>query len=249
MFGMFTLWIFLVSIFVLISTEGIPERIFGGHSVPISAVPWLASLQQNGKHTCDAVIYSDQIVITAAHCIPSNNNTEMTIRVGSSKGNSGGQLVNVSKIQIHESFGQSLSNDVAVIKLKTSLQMGSNVKSISLADSSPKPGSSASVSGWGPVGCYQPESNALLETTVNIMDLNSCQKSYGQGITEGVICAATVGVGFCSGVSGGPLVSDKKLVGIVSLGKGCAHPDYPGIYVDVAQLKSWILKAIRKVFC
>ncbi|XP_017014661.2 trypsin delta-like [Drosophila takahashii] len=241
---MFTLWIFLVFVVVLISAEGIPERIFGGHSVPISAVPWQASLQQNGKHTCDAVIYSDQIVITAAHCIPSNNSTEITIRVGSSKGNSGGQLVNVSTIQIHEGFGQSWSNNIAVIRLKTSLRMSANVKSIPLADSSPEPGSSASVSGWGRLGCYQ-----LLETTVNIKDLNSCQTSYGQGITKDMICAAAEGIGFCSAASGGPLVSEGKLVGIVSFGKGCAHPDYPGIYVDVAQLKSWILKAIRKLFC
>jgi len=163
--------------------------------------------------------------------------------------NSGGQVVNVSKIEIHEGFGQSLSNDIAVIRLQSPLQMDVNVKSIPLANSSPKPKSFASVSGWGPVGCHQAESNSLLETKVNIVDLDSCQKTYGQGITKNLICAVPLEKGFCSGSSGGPLVSDGELVGIVSFGKGCAHPEYPGIYIDVAQLKSWILKAIQKVLC
>ncbi|XP_065720619.2 trypsin alpha-3-like [Drosophila suzukii] len=246
---MLTQWIFLVSIVILISAESNTKRIFENHSVPISEIPWQASLHRNGKHTCDAVIYSDRIVITAAHCIPTDNNTEITIRVGSSMSNSGGQVVNVLKIEIHEGFGQSLSNDIAVIRLQSPLQMGVNVKSIPLANSSPTPESSASVSGWGSVACHQAESNSLLETKVNIVDLDSCQKIYGQGITKNLICAVPLEKGFCSGGTGGPLVSDGNLVGIVSLGKGCAHPDYPGIYIDVAQQKSWILKAIQKVLC
>jgi len=246
---MLTQWISLVSSVILISAESNTDRIFEGHSVPISEIPWQASLHRNGKHTCDAVIYNDRIVITTAHCIPTDNNTEITIRVGSSMSNSGGQVVNVSRIEIHEGFGQSLSNDIAVIRLQSPLQMGVNVKSIPLANSSPKPESFASVSGWGPVGCHHADSSSLLQTKVNIVDMDSCQKIYVQGITKNLICAAPLKKGFCSGGSGGPLVSDGKLIGIVTLGNGCAHPDYPAIYIDVAQLKSWILKAIQQVLC
>nr|XP_036668699.1 trypsin delta-like [Drosophila suzukii] len=228
---MLTQWISLVSSVILISAESNTDRIFEGHSVPISEIPWQASLHRNGKHTCDAVIYNDRIVITTAHCIPTDNNTEITIRAGSSMSNSGGQVVKVSRIEIHEGFGQSLSNDIAVIRLQSPLQMGVNVKSIPLANSSPKPESFASVSGWGPVGCHHADSSSLLQTKVNIVDMDSCQKIYVQG------------------GSGGPLVSDGKLIGIVTLGNGCAHPDYPAIYIDVAQLKSWILKAIQQVLC
>ena len=44
----------------------------------------------------------------------------------------------------------------------------------------------------------------------------------------------------CQGDSGGPLVCDKKLVGIVSFGKGCARPNFPGVYTKLEKYTKWI---------
>ena len=30
------------------------------------------------------------------------------------------------------------------------------------------------------------------------------------------------------------------LIGVTSYGNGCAHPDYPGVYARVTEVKSWI---------
>ena len=52
------------------------------------------------------------------------------------------------------------------------------------------------------------------------------------------------GADSCQGDSGGPIVKiddDKAtLVGVVSWGKGCALPKYPGIYADVRYFMDWI---------
>lgn len=42
------------------------------------------------------------------------------------------------------------------------------------------------------------------------------------------------------GDSGGPLTFNKKLIGIVSFGVGCAEADMPGVYARVSTVRSWI---------
>lgn len=47
------------------------------------------------------------------------------------------------------------------------------------------------------------------------------------------------------GDSGGPLVSvsgesDGTLVGVASFGIGCGRENYPGVYANVASVRSWI---------
>jgi trypsin len=38
----------------------------------------------------------------------------------------------------------------------------------------------------------------------------------------------------CNSDSGGPLIVGDKLAGIISWGKGCGRPGYPGVYTRVA---------------
>ena len=32
----------------------------------------------------------------------------------------------------------------------------------------------------------------------------------------------------------------QTIIGVTSYGSGCAHPDYPGVYARVTEVKSWI---------
>ena len=79
---------------------------------------------------------------------------------------------------------------------------------------------------------------------VPIVSQEECNNAYAEsgGITENMICAAAPGGGkdACQGDSGGPLAVDGKLAGIVSWGAGCADALYPGVYSNVASLRSFI---------
>lgn len=44
----------------------------------------------------------------------------------------------------------------------------------------------------------------------------------------------------CQGDSGGGLICDGYLTGVVSFGYGCGRASYPGIYTNVFQYKKWI---------
>ncbi|KAI8042698.1 trypsin beta-like [Drosophila gunungcola] len=247
---MFVQWIFLISSATLISSKWTPERIVGGHLVSIESVPWQASLLKNDKYDCGAVIYSETVVLTAAHCVKDPSPSLYSVRVGSSSSEFGGQVVKALRVLKHDKYGQpfNVSNDIAVIQLQSSLQMGVGVSSIPLADSPPRPGSSVSVSGWGKTGLFKEGSELLLETTVAIVDQNACKKSHYGRISKDMICAAALGKDACNGDSGGPLVSRGKLVGLVSFGGFvCASPFRPGVYANVAELKPWILRTIQSL--
>ena len=46
------------------------------------------------------------------------------------------------------------------------------------------------------------------------------------------------------GDSGGPVVCKRKLKGVVSWGKGCAKPGFPGVYTEVCRYTDWIKSII-----
>ncbi|KAH8418585.1 hypothetical protein KR222_003027, partial [Zaprionus bogoriensis] len=223
-------------------------RIVGGTATTISSFPWQISLQRSGSHSCGGSIYSANIIVTAAHCLQSVSASSLQVRAGSSYWSSGGVVSSVAAFKNHEGYNaNTMVNDIAVIRLSSSLSFSSTIKSIGLASSAPSNGASASVSGWG-TQSYGSSSipSQLQYVNVNIVSQSVCASSaysYGSEIRSTMICAAASGKDACQGDSGGPLVSGGVLVGVVSWGYGCAYSNYPGVYADVAVLRSWVVSA------
>lgn len=61
-----------------------------------------------------------------------------------------------------------------------------------------------------------------------------------------MMCAgyASGGKDACNLDTGGPLVEDSTVVGIVTWRKGCGLSGYPGVYTDVAAVKDWITQIV-----
>ncbi|XP_073812423.1 trypsin alpha-3-like [Musca autumnalis] len=226
-------------------------RIVGGSTTTISSYPWQISLQRSGSHSCGGSIYSAKIIVTAAHCLQSVSASVLKVRAGSSYWNSGGTLVSVAAFKNHEGYNsKTMVNDIAVIRLSSSLTMSSSIKAISLASSAPANGAAATVSGWGTTSSGGSISSQLRYVNLKIVGRTQCASStygYGSEIKASMICAYTVGKDSCQGDSGGPLVSGGVLVGVVSWGYGCAATGYPGVYADVAALRSWVVSAASSV--
>lgn len=87
----------------------------------------------------------------------------------------------------------------------------------------------------------------LLTVDVPVVSSQTCNDSlsYNGTIDEGMVCAGNLTKGSidsCQGDSGGPFICNKILVGVVSFGKGCGLPYFPGVYANVSYFRSWILK-------
>uniref|UniRef100_A0A1B0BDM5 Peptidase S1 domain-containing protein n=1 Tax=Glossina palpalis gambiensis TaxID=67801 RepID=A0A1B0BDM5_9MUSC len=229
-------------------------RIVNGTQTTIEARPYQVSLQRTvgGRHYCGGSIISEDIVVTAAHCVKGVEPSDLQVRLGSTYYDEGGILAGVKTFKCHEKFNfASIEYDIAIIKLDQSVKQSSMVRYIELAKETPKTGTPVVASGWGAtcsMGC--PFSRVLMEVELRFLERKECASKtyfYGDAIKETMVCAYAEYEDSCRGDSGGPLVGEGKLVGIVSWGEGCAQRGFPGVYTDVAGLGVWVLEN-AKVF-
>jgi trypsin len=143
------------------------------------------------------------------------------------------------------SFQQNFLTICVSLQVSLAFTYGVRVQPIKLTDTEPAAGDLAVVSGWGTLSSESSSLPSQLQAVeVDITSRAVCNNAYAEygGITINMICGAVPGGGkdSCQGDSGGPLVVRNSLVGIVSWGIGCAEPDYPGVYSNVATLKSFV---------
>ena len=103
------------------------------------------------------------------------------------------------------------------------------------------------MSGWGRLSTGGSSPDKLQDATVTVISNSACQNDYnrlGMKINDQMMCAFSLGMDSCQGDSGGPLVTSVNgrytLIGVVSFGYECAHPDYPGVYARMTAVLDWI---------
>ncbi|GAB6023513.1 hypothetical protein CHUAL_008290 [Chamberlinius hualienensis] len=177
--------------------------------------------------------------------------------------------IGIDKIIFHPDYTPpQVYNDLAIIRLSkpVPLDTGRYLPICLPPDNSDNTtffnltGMDATVTGWGATGTGRPASSVLQQVTLPILPNVRCDQAYGnvlgmsvyfpKGISEDMLCAGyeTGGKDACQGDSGGPLmVLDNKdqwtLIGIVSVGRGCAEPGFPGLYTRITQYIPWIINA------
>ncbi|KAF4141117.1 Trypsin [Phytophthora infestans] len=139
---------------------------------------------------------------------------------------SGSGSKSAEQIKVVEGYRHPLYNndnhlyDIGLLKLETT----STQKTASLCatdGSDNRVGTMATALGWG-LTEDRKSSLTLKEVDVRIISNAECNKGYRNRITEGMICAGNGnGKDSCSGDSGGPLLANDVLVGVVSWGGKC----------------------------
>jgi len=235
------------------------SRIVGGVPATDGQIRYIISLRytNGGSHFCGGSIVSERSIVTAAHCVDGDSASQLAIRYNTLLHNSGGTLVNVASLFMHEQYDPyEIDNDVAVLNLAAALDLSlPNAGSVSLPDQGQDPveGADVTVSGWGTLS----EGSGSLPTALQVVNVpivgrpkcNTQYASFG-GITDQMICAGVDegGKDACQGDSGGPLVGQVNgvnvLWGATSWGYGCARANYAGVYTRVGIFVNWIRERI-----
>ncbi|XP_013200797.2 serine protease persephone [Amyelois transitella] len=174
---------------------------------------------------------------------------------------------NISRIIVHPQYVSPVKYyDIALMQLEKPVQFTRLIQPACLWNSfyTGDAGHLATLTGWGVVKSGSLDiSPELQAATVNVLDTAQCdellknsQNRNWRGFQEHQLCAGKLegGVDSCQGDSGGPLqmkipipkeLTDKQgsmhyIIGVISFGVGCAHPNLPGIYTRVSSFVDWI---------
>ncbi|KAF7697969.1 hypothetical protein HF521_004479 [Silurus meridionalis] len=235
-------------------------KIVGGQDAVSGSWPWQVSLQTGGSHFCGGSLINKNWVLSAAHCFKSVSAGSFTLVLGMQNldgSNPNMQTKSVTKIFMNQQYDANTNdNDIALIQLSSPVTINDYVRPVCLATSSSSlpAGTNVWVTGFGQIssGVNLPSPQTLQEVQLPIVSNSDCANTYGAGsITDNMLCAGLTqgGKDSCQGDSGGPLVSTSSgawtQAGIVSFGKGCALPNFPGVYTRVSQYQDWIYSTIN----
>lgn len=239
-------------------------KIVSGHTPQPGSHPWMVAIylrtKTGPKQSCGAAVLSEDIVLTAAHCVNKYPPSTYILRIGDyniEEEEEGQQEFRVSSIAMHPQFdkGPYLNNDVAVLRVQRKngkgIQFGRNVQPLCLVPSSwTYPAFlNCTVAGWGSLGISLGYSKVLQSALLPILPKTTCQADHVYGpvrLTSGMYCAGYLegGVDTCQGDSGGPMVcligGRHTVVGITSWGHGCARPNKPGVYTKLTHYLPWL---------
>ncbi len=233
-----------------------PDRIpliVGGSVVNHSRYPWMVALvsasdaDTSSGQFCGGSLIADNWVLTAAHCVEEETARSTDVLIGQRDlRDNNGERIGASRIIIHPDYRSLGYPDLALVELESS----SNAQVITLPsrnNPAPNDGELATVTGWGQVSETGPATDLLRETTLPIVDHDTCNRAYNNEIDrDSMVCAGTPSgdKDSCYGDSGGPLFvkrnDDYVQAGVVSFGEECGLANVPGVYARVSSYYDWI---------
>ncbi|XP_053957034.1 lectizyme [Anastrepha ludens] len=244
-----------------------PKLLAKHEAIPHSA-PYIVSIQRmtpdNGLvHYCAGTIINEHWILTAAHCLTSEEAVENSLIVAGCHdlhGSNEGDCVQVRTIDHHVRHELYLGGinpyDIALIYTKRPLQFTQYVQPAQLPEQDVLPEGSGTLYGWGNISMTLVPNypHRLQEAEMPILDMELCERilaGSGLPLHETNLCTGPLngGVSICTADSGGPLMQPccdgfeerYTVIGIVSWGKmPCGQQNAPSVFVRVSAFTNWI---------
>jgi secreted trypsin-like serine protease len=233
--------------------------------------PYVAALSRvtDGRRVyfCTGALIAADWILTAAHCFHSRSGERIPAgdlwavvgrdRLGQAEA---GAQVRVAAIVVHPAYDHaSQRGDIALVRLAE--EAGPLVADV--ARGSVAPPGAATTLGFG--SFYEGRlaaravsasgaptaqvSDQLRRATISLVGAGFCRRAGLTGNGDRELCGTAPADQACTGDSGGPLVTENAngadvLIGIVSLGTGCAEDDPAMLYSRVSAYRDWIVATI-----
>ncbi|GAA2091960.1 serine protease [Streptomyces albiaxialis] len=239
------------------------RAVIGGAAVRAQDHPWVVALSSRALfggtrsgQFCGGAVVGPRTAITAAHCMSRevlgvDRRTVRDLRIITGRGDlrgKAGKEIPVSSVWVNPDYDSRTNRgDVAVLRLKSPLPKSAVIPMAGRGDGAYRPGTTASVFGWGDTSGSGRYATSLRAARVDMVKDGACARSY-PGSSEGkfdaasMVCAGVAqgGRDACQGDSGGPLIARGKLVGLVSWGVGCGERGRPGVYTRVSAVADMV---------
>ena len=254
--------------------------VVGGNEVEENSYPWMAALGSSSPSSarvtwfCGGSYLGGNLVLTAAHCVPSPSSGLALDKVRLGAHNlaieteiaaDDYRVRSVIRHPEYDDTGVIPLNDIAILVLDTP-ESGVTEKPEVSPICLPAPGQAdqpagaeVMVAGWGATMEGGVTADRLQEVRVEVTEFERCRQVYrealGVELPDTILCAGLEAGGkdACQGDSGGGLLSQERRslggtwtqVGVVSAGIGCARRGVPGLYTRVSSYLAWI-EAVRR---
>ncbi|HYX36740.1 MAG TPA: serine protease [Oligoflexus sp.] len=215
--------------------------VIGGEST--RSPPFFVALhEQKAKGPfCGGTLIDKDLVVTAAHCV-SGLKGPLEVWLAPDDLEKRPASVSVEAIRVHPQYqNRRFQHDLAVLFLEEN--SGSNASFATDFHPASRAKEPLQILGFGNTsrtGYIYPKT--LQTAFVQELPGYECQALGGpyNFVMDQQICASAPTSDSCDGDSGGPLLLDGKLYGIVSWGTGCGDPSQPGVYTRAASYEDWI---------
>jgi secreted trypsin-like serine protease len=214
--------------------------VIGGE--PTQAPGFFAALHQTGaaEAFCGGTLIGDDLLVTAAHCVIWLSGP-LGIWLGVGDLEKLPESIEVEAVRVHPQYhNRRFQHDVALLFLKPGASSEAFPLGLNRQARADQP---LQILGFGNTSRSGYVYPRFLQTAlVEELPGYECQALGGpyNFVMERQICAIAPTTDSCDGDSGGPLILDKKLYGIVSWGRGCGNASQPGVYTRVAAYEDWI---------
>uniref|UniRef100_A0A8D2CMP5 Peptidase S1 domain-containing protein n=1 Tax=Sciurus vulgaris TaxID=55149 RepID=A0A8D2CMP5_SCIVU len=236
-------------------------RVVNGEDAVPYSWPWQVSLQyeKDGDfyHTCGGSLIAPDWVLTAAHCISSSRTYQVVLGEYDRAEKEGPEQVipvNRDGLFVHSGWNSNCvacGNDIALVKLSHSAQLGDTVQLARLppaGDILPNE-TPCYISGWGRLYTNGPLPDKLQQALLPVVDYEHCSQWdwWGFSVKKTMVCAGGDIRSGCNGDSGGPLNCPAEdgswqVHGVTSFvsSYGCNTLKKPTVFTRVSAFNAWI---------